>query len=125
MNRDVYHTILFHEQDRVPTRTSRTSKLSRLPFLNLSNTNNQLTGKNALYMLENAVGRIYQILRYIELSGPYLEKYGPIIKEMPTMYKLMKAFNELENESTDSESGDTQVNKHSQYPKQSTPKLYI
>lgn len=128
LNRDVYHTIVFNEQSDIPTRNKRSAKLSRLPFLNVTKTRNvtsQLTGKNALYLLENAVGRIYQILRYIELSGPYVNKYGPIIKEMPTMYKLMKAFNELDAESSEDDGTPSSTENHSNLPKQSRPKLYI
>lgn len=123
MNRDVYHTILFQEQQNVPLRSQRTTPLSRLPFLNFRQNSRQLTGKNALYALENAIGRVYQVLRYIEYSGQYIDKYAPIIKEMPTMYKLMKAFNEIESNANNKE--DTQKENIYSKEKVSTPKLYI
>lgn len=87
----------------------------------------QLNTKDSLQLIENGVGRIYQVLKYIEKSGPYIEKYGPIIKEVPTMYKVMKAINELEHNKegpTDStEDSFDEIDKSR--PKQSKPKLYI
>lgn len=121
MNRKVHHTIVFNANNSEQIRTNK-PKTGRLSFLN----KNRLGGTNSLYLLQNAIGRIYQILRYIELSGPYIDKYGPVIKEMPTMYKLMKAINEISNETDDDNFEIPVLNEgKTQIIKQSTPKLYI
>lgn len=123
MNQRIHHTIRFDHNSQLYLRTSR-PQLNRLqvPFIN----SQKINVKNSLKMLDNAVGKIYQVLRYIERSGPYIDKYGPIIKEMPTMYKLMKAFNEIEQDATSHSPEETPLlNDDLDQHKQSRPKLYI
>src|SRR5690625_1024374 len=82
---------------------------------------NNFKQQEPLQMLENVIGKVYQILKYIEKSGPYIEKYSPIIKEMPTMYKVMKTINELENKEKES----NRLNIQNKDRGESIPKLYI
>lgn len=41
---------------------------------------------------------IQQILDLLLSTSPFLEQYGPILQELPKMYHLVKAFNEVTNE---------------------------
>jgi len=47
--------------------------------------------------------RIQQILNVVERTVPYLEEYGPMVKNLPKMYQMMKAFKELEKDEQEDE----------------------
>lgn len=42
--------------------------------------------------------RIQQILNVVERAAPMIEEYGPMVKNLPKMYRMMKAFKEIEQE---------------------------
>lgn len=48
-----------------------------------------------------ALSYIQHILRLLQASAPFFEQYGPVLKEMPKMYKIMKVLNELKNDNND------------------------
>lgn len=53
----------------------------------------KLTG-TALGHLE----RVQQVLNVIERTTPLIEEYGPMVRNLPRMYQLMKAFKSIEKE---------------------------
>lgn len=45
--------------------------------------------------------RFQQVLSVVERTTPYIEEYGPFVKNLPQMYRMIKAFKSLENEDID------------------------
>jgi len=50
------------------------------------------------YYLARALAYIQYIIRMIQSSAPFIEKYQPVLNDLPKMYHLVKAFNELKQE---------------------------
>ncbi|HLR08085.1 MAG TPA: VrrA/YqfQ family protein [Bacillota bacterium] len=46
------------------------------------------------------LNNVQQVLRMIQSAAPLVEKYGPVIKNLPALYKMIKAFNEVEDSAT-------------------------
>src|SRR5690625_4216668 len=47
--------------------------------------------------IARALYYIDYIIRMIQSSSPYIEKVQPLLDDLPTMYQLMKAFQQLSN----------------------------
>ena len=63
----------------------------------LTNTRFQVRGKVNEYFLK-ALGYIQYIIRMLQSESQFIKKYTPVIQELPKMYHLAKAFNELKAE---------------------------
>ncbi|WP_404403917.1 VrrA/YqfQ family protein [Jeotgalibacillus malaysiensis] len=86
----------------------------------------------SLASIQKWTGTAQQFIKTANRYMPYVQQYGPMIKNFPSMWKLYKAFNELD-------SGDEKEQKSHDKPKQvavpdkeperttseSIPKLYI
>ncbi|MHA6251150.1 VrrA/YqfQ family protein [Oceanobacillus sp. CAU 1775] len=48
--------------------------------------------------LNNILGYTQQFLRVVETTSPIIQEYGPMIKNLPAMYKMVKAFKEINDE---------------------------
>ena len=64
-----------------------------------TNTRNQVVGNFNKYFVK-ALAYIQYIIRMLQSSSKVIEKYGPVMEELPKMYQLVKAFNELKEEET-------------------------
>jgi len=62
----------------------------------LYNANVSLASKINEYVAR-ALYYIDYIIRMIQSSSPYIEKVQPFLEDLPTMYQLMKAFQQLSN----------------------------
>ncbi|WP_226034750.1 YqfQ family protein [Aquibacillus saliphilus] len=60
-------------------------------------TSTATTGSGVTGML----GNVQQLLKMAQSAGPVIQQYGPMAKNLPMMFKMLKAFNE------DDESDDT------------------
>ncbi|RKQ37613.1 VrrA/YqfQ family protein [Oceanobacillus halophilus] len=95
--------------------------------------------------LSKTLSNVQQVLHVIQSTAPIIQEYGPMVKNLPAMYRMMKAFKELDDdepsedteevkeiESTDFED-DTEIENEDinqqEKPRkrtgQSTPKLFI
>lgn len=94
------------------------------------------------------LNNVQQVLQVVETTTPFIKEYGPMVKNLPAMYRMVKAFKEVDNEPSEnqgeekpneeeenvttraSEGKGEEEGKEEQYHKvarsgQSTPKLYI
>lgn len=78
--------------------------------------------------IPKTLNNIQEVAKIVQSSVPIIEKYAPIVRSIPTMYKVMKSINEVEtNDETTFKkeaahiNGDNKVIKSSQ----SKPRLYI
>ncbi|WLV25928.1 VrrA/YqfQ family protein [Aciduricibacillus chroicocephali] len=55
--------------------------------------------------------KIQQFVNAVERTAPYIEEYGPFIKNLPQMYRMIKAFKSLETEEQDSSASDGESQK--------------
>jgi len=58
--------------------------------------------------------RFQQVLSVVERTTPYIEEYGPFIKNLPQMYRMIKAFKSLEDDDTDDISPAQEINSEQQ-----------
>ncbi|MUV39830.1 uncharacterized protein JNUCC1_03714 [Lentibacillus sp. JNUCC-1] len=54
----------------------------------------------------NTLNHVQRILGFVQSTAPVLQEYGPLIKNLPAMYQMMKALdsNETDNLNSDDES---------------------
>ncbi|MBO1004351.1 VrrA/YqfQ family protein [Pseudogracilibacillus auburnensis] len=90
---------------------------------------NRVSYKINEYFLRGLV-YIQSILKLLLSSSPFIEQYGPVIKELPKMYTLVKAFKEINN--SELEEGIEEQNENDEYMEKNTfrsdeslPKLFI
>lgn len=65
---------------------------------------NQLTSmaEQGASGLSKTLGNIQQILNLIQSAAPVIEEYGPMIKNLPTLYRMLKA---VQNTGSEEEEG--------------------
>ncbi len=53
----------------------------------------------------NTLNNVQRVLGVIQSSAPIVQQYGPLIKNLPTMYQMLKILNDadLDDEATDDE----------------------
>lgn len=74
---------------------NRSFYLSRLNSKNISQsfqTKNNAT--LAPYNVSLALTRVEKIVKVVESGLPYLIEYAPVVRSLPKLYNLMKAFND-------------------------------
>lgn len=52
---------------------------------------------------------VQQILNVVQKTAPIVQQYGPMVKNLPMLFKLMKAFNEDDSEPDDSSGHENQA----------------
>lgn len=68
--------------------------------------------------ISNVLTHVQSVLKVVETTAPLIKQYGPIIRSLPTMFQMLKAFQEMESAdeteaNVDSES-DVRVNEVSE-----------
>lgn len=58
--------------------------------------------------LSNTLGNVQQVLRMVQSAAPLVEEYGTMIKNIPMMYRMYKAFKEI-NAEEDEENEEKQL----------------
>lgn len=54
--------------------------------------------------ISQTLNNIQQVLNVVQTATPIVQEYGPMVKNLPAMYRMMKAFKDLEEmEDTDTE----------------------
>ncbi|RFA37292.1 hypothetical protein CAI16_02120 [Virgibacillus dokdonensis] len=48
--------------------------------------------------LSGALDNVQQVLNVVQNAAPIVQEYGPMVKNLPRMYRMMKAFNSLNDE---------------------------
>ncbi len=113
-----YHTIVFQPvgsaYDFLPTGNT---------ILQSNNIRSQVTGKVNEY-LARGLAYIQYIIKMLQSSTPFFEKYGPVLQEVPKMYHLVKAFNGIKENTGEFErkNDDDQLDVTYEGP---APKLFI
>ena len=86
--------------------------------------------------LSKTLGHVQNVMQVVQSAAPVVEQYGPMVKNIPAMYRMMKAFKEADGEGDTSEQPTQQVESnvstHQTEPAQSydlpgesKPKLFI
>jgi len=83
----------------------------------------QISGKVNEYVAR-ALAYIQYIIRMIESSTPFFDKYGPVLQEVPKMYHLVKAFNEIKDGGSRDQNSDLTNGDETTYDG-SQPRLFI
>jgi len=90
-----------------------------------SNIYSQVSGKVSFY-LARALAYIDYIIRMIQSSSPFFEKYRPVFQDIPKMYHLVKAFQEVKNNQEEKESeNNMKIEGESKTYNGPSPKLFI
>lgn len=92
--------------------------------------------------INKTLHNVQEVAKVVQSATPIVQEYGPIVKNLPAMYRMMKAINKADDTSTD-EVSDTRMKKESSkienhstevsasnevektYPGQSKPKLFF
>src|SRR5699024_4535634 len=64
---------------------------------------NATIGSKINEYIAKALYYIDYIIRMIQSSSPYIERMQPILEDLPTMYQLVKAFQEISQEQKEKE----------------------
>jgi len=86
--------------------------------------------------LSKTLGHVQNVMQVVQSAAPVVEQYGPMVKNIPAMYRMMKAFKEADGGTDTSEQPTQQVEQnpstHQTEPTQphdlsgeSKPKLFI
>lgn len=52
---------------------------------------------NGIGGLAKTLDNVQQVLKMVETTTPFIQEYGPMIKNLPSMYRMMKAFKNIDN----------------------------
>ncbi|HEY4602461.1 MAG TPA: VrrA/YqfQ family protein [Cerasibacillus sp.] len=52
---------------------------------------------NTTGTISNVLTHVQSVLKVIETTAPLIKQYGPIVKSLPTMFQMLKAFQEMES----------------------------
>ncbi|GGA61771.1 VrrA/YqfQ family protein [Ornithinibacillus halotolerans] len=54
--------------------------------------------------LSKTLNGVQQVLRVVDTAAPIVKQYGPLVRNLPAMYRLMKAFKSMETTEEESTS---------------------
>ncbi|HZW68907.1 MAG TPA: VrrA/YqfQ family protein [Pseudogracilibacillus sp.] len=80
----------------------------------------QIKEQLRLYFLR-ALVTIQAILRLLKSSVPFFDQYGPMLKQLPNMYKMIKLIQDVNEDSSDKEQINTEVVQSEQTEKRNVP----
>ncbi|WP_176330229.1 VrrA/YqfQ family protein [Oceanobacillus rekensis] len=66
-----------------------------------SNFNTKSIGSSSVGGITKTLDNVQQVLNMVQSSAPFIQEYGPMIKNLPAMYRMMKAFKEIESSEDD------------------------
>jgi len=93
--------------NHLPTQRFNQSHMSNLP-------GNAPQGKISLSSLANkgidglskTLNNVQQVLKVVESTAPLIEQYGPMVKNLPAIYKMFKSLKEFEDIDGEGEQSD-------------------
>ena len=56
--------------------------------------------------LSKTLNGVQQMLRVVDTAAPIVKQYGPLVRNLPAMYRMMKAFKDLESTGESKDSGE-------------------
>lgn len=89
--------------------------------------------------LSNTLTNVQQVLKVVQSASPMIQEYGPMVKNLPAMYRMIKAFKDVESSNEEdkgdqtnqtlnkksTESTEKTASELSKITGKSTPKLFI
>lgn len=81
--------------------------------------------------ITNTLTKVQQVLKAVENAAPIVQQYGPMVKNLPTMFKIIKALKESDDVADDEENTDDDIQEDffdeddQKSSGSSTPKLFI
>lgn len=73
--------------------------------------------------LSNTLNNVQQVLKIVQSTAPVVQQYGPMVKNIPVMFKMLKAFKDTDDEPNESiASPKEQDNKNTKDESGSDPK---
>lgn len=58
--------------------------------------------------LSRTLGSAEQVIKVVQSTTPYIEEYAPVVKNLPAMFRLVRAFNKISK--MDDSSSDNPIN---------------
>lgn len=92
----------------LPFQSQSTNPMGYTGLANMANSGIS-SGGGAVGGISNTLGNIQQILKVVETSAPMVQQYGPMIKNLPAMFRMMKAFKDIGNLDDDEEEESSQL----------------
>ncbi|HLQ98514.1 MAG TPA: VrrA/YqfQ family protein [Candidatus Dormibacteraeota bacterium] len=128
---------------RFPSHINRTTNPNGVQqfFKNLSNRNSSIgtLATKGLGDISKTLSNVDQVIKVVKSATPIVQEYGPMVKNLPAMYRMIKAFSQIEDDTVgknsvendhgskhefiDQETINEQEEVHS--TRESTPRLYI
>lgn len=85
---------------------------------------NARNSEQLLGMIENA----QKVIKVIQTVGPVVQKYEPIVRNLPSMISILKEFRQLDADNEETNFQETKrgnTSKERQTAKKSVPRLYL
>lgn len=138
--RNNYNPRIKHvSNNRISSSTNRTANASGIQQMigNLSNPNSTVgnLATKGLGDISKTLSNVDQVIKVVRSATPIVQEYGPMVKNLPAMYRMVKAFSQVEDSSenkTDSSTSNQKDPKDSideqettSFRGKSTPRIYI
>lgn len=75
--------------------------------------------------ISGTLTNVDKVVKVVRSAAPIVQEYGPMIKNLPAMYKMVKALSQIEDENNVQERPGKEESKRQDVSGHSTPKLYI
>lgn len=68
-------------------------------FKNLSNRNSSIgtLATKGLGDISKTLSNVDQVIKVVKSATPIVQEYGPMVKNLPAMYRMVKAFSQIED----------------------------
>lgn len=72
----------------------------------------QTTRKSGLDKFSTSLDTFQKVLEVVHSTAPYIEKYGPVVQKIPSMYRIYRAIKNIDDSSSQAkEIGENTTNK--------------
>lgn len=89
--------------NRFASRTNRTTNTNGIQriFEKLSNPDSSIgsMATRGLNDISKTLSNVDQVIKVVQSATPIVQEYGPMVKNLPAMYRMVKAFNQIEEDS--------------------------
>lgn len=140
---DYYPRTNHYVNNRLPSHINRSTNTNGIQqiFRNLSNPNSSIgtLATKGFGDISKTLSNVDQVIKVVQSATPIVQEYGPMVKNLPAMYRMVKAFSQIEDDQdnqTDQKIEKTSTNqsvikeniveqKADPFKGESTPRLYI
>src|SRR5690625_4446351 len=88
--------------NRFPSHINRTTNSNGVQqfFKNLSNRNSYIgtLATKGLGDISKTLSNVDQVIKVVKSATPIVQEYGPMVKNLPAMYRMVKAFSQIEDD---------------------------